>query len=107
MRLREAPRTTRLAPRKLLWRNGGGDGATPRWNLQGSAVTEAVHAHTMAALPSGYGRIMPPSGIAPCPSCQEGKNSDGNDCIACRSAGALDLCEVPKSDAQSSGSLVC
>ena len=43
--------------------------------------------------------VVPPSGIAPCPSCQSGKNADGTDCIAYSGTGTLDLSEVPKSDA--------
>src|SRR5438128_2518386 len=27
--------------------------------------------------------VVPPSGIAECPSCQKGKNSNGSECIAC------------------------
>jgi hypothetical protein len=40
--------------------------------------TGAAHAHTMAALLSGCERIVPPSGIATCLSCQEGKNPEGS-----------------------------
>src|ERR1043165_993101 len=36
-----------------------------------------------------------PSGKATYPSCQEGKNPDGTDCIACQGSGTLDLSEVP------------
>jgi hypothetical protein len=43
--------------------------------------------------------VVPPSGIATCPSCQAGKNPDGTNCIACQGTGTLDLSEVPKSDA--------
>src|SRR5437870_7780375 len=44
--------------------------------------------------------VVPPSGIAECPSCQKGKNSDGSDCIACAGTGTLDLSEVPKSEVE-------
>jgi hypothetical protein len=43
--------------------------------------------------------VVPPSGIAPCPSCENGKNPDGTDCAACRGTGTLDLSDVPKSEA--------
>jgi hypothetical protein len=43
---------------------------------------------------------VPPSGVATCPSCQEGKNPDGSDCVACGGTGTLDLSMVPKSEAQ-------
>ena len=41
---------------------------------------------------------VPPSGIATCPSCQEGKNADESNCIACQGTGTLDLSDVPKSE---------
>ncbi len=40
-----------------------------------------------------------PGGTATCPSCQEGKNPDGTDCIACGGTAKLDLSMVPKADA--------
>jgi hypothetical protein len=42
--------------------------------------------------------VVPPSGIAECPSCQKGRNADGSECIACAGTGTLDLSEVPKSE---------
>jgi hypothetical protein len=39
-----------------------------------------------------------PAGVATCPSCLEGKNPDGTNCIACQGSGTLDLSQVPKPD---------
>ena len=44
--------------------------------------------------------VVPPSGIAECPSCQKGKNSNGSECIACEGTGTLDLSKVPKSEVE-------
>ena len=44
--------------------------------------------------------VVPPSGIAECPSCQSGKNADGSECIACEGTGTLDLSKVPKSEVE-------
>jgi hypothetical protein len=41
------------------------------------AGTGVAQAHTMAASLSGCERIVPPSRIATCLSCQEGKNTEG------------------------------
>jgi len=65
-----------------------------------SASTGAAHAHTTAASPRGF------EGIVPTPSCQQGKNPDGSDCIACAGTGTLDLSMVPKSDVQRPHQLV-
>jgi len=37
--------------------------------------------------------------MAVCPSCDQGKNPRGADCIACRGTGTSDLSDVPKSEA--------
>ena len=42
--------------------------------------------------------VVPPTGVATCPSCDNGKNPDGTNCVACRGTGTLDLSDVPKSD---------